>query len=118
GPARAQPCHAGRAGPGEHVGQVAGELREVQMRVGIEELGCAHGITRNRKRPMSCPESVTTSTDQRPTTVSGNAVLRENVRKPSRRPPCTGERFTTTITSPSRLHPLRTPSPPPPRPHP
>src|SRR5712692_4738519 len=41
--------------------------------------------------------------------MSGNAVLRENVRKPSRRPPCTGDRFTTSITSRSRRHTCRMP---------
>ena len=39
---------------------------------------------------MSCPEAVTTSTVQAPTGSGGNAVLREYVRYPSRRPPRIG----------------------------
>src|SRR4030067_1078824 len=60
---------------------------------------------------MSCPEAVTTSTVQAPTGSGGNAVLREYVRYPSRRPPRIGARGTTLTTAPARRHP-GAPAPP------
>ena len=46
--------------------------------------------TRKRRRPISWPEAVTTSTVQRAAGVGGKSALREKVRNPPGRPPCTG----------------------------
>ncbi len=42
GPDRDHPDHAGRARPRQHLVQVGGQIREVQVRVGVEERRRAH----------------------------------------------------------------------------
>ena len=86
---------ADRGGGGEPGGARAGANRR-------EPDDACHSTTANRRRPISWPELVITSTLHRPAGSAGKFVLCEKVRKPSWRPPWTGESSTLSTTAPSR----------------